>query len=63
MITIVCAVASTQFHGLGALWICLVLYGIIATIYAHLFALWLKSPLASWALVTGSNVILFLIYL
>lgn len=63
VITIVFSVASTQFNYPGMVWICFVLYGISSTLYAYLFTLGLKSPLASWALVAGFNVILFLLYL
>ncbi|ORX35007.1 hypothetical protein BD324DRAFT_633591 [Kockovaella imperatae] len=63
VITIVYFVASSQFSGPGDLWICLVLYGIASTLYAYLFALFLDSALAAWALVAGTNVILFLLYL
>lgn len=63
VITVVFSVASTQFNYPGMVWICFVLYGISSTLYAYLFTLGLKSPLASWALVAGFNVILFLLYL
>jgi len=63
IITIIFAVASSQFNYPGMVWICFVLYGISSTLYAYLFTLGLKSPLASWALVAGFNVILFLLYL
>lgn len=63
VITIVFAVVSNQFFGPGTLWFCFVLYGISATLYSFLFALWLNSALAAWALVAGTNVILFLLYL
>ncbi|KAK4686551.1 hypothetical protein P7C73_g3574, partial [Tremellales sp. Uapishka_1] len=63
IITIVLATVVSQFNGIGILFICLVLYGISATLYAFIFSLFLNSPLASWALVAGSNVILFLLYL
>ena len=63
VITIVFSVATSQFSAPGDLWICLVLYGIASTLYAYLFALFLDSALAAWALVAGINVILFLLYL
>lgn len=63
IITIIFAVASSQFNFPGMVWICFVLYGVSSTLYAYLFTLGLKSPLASWALVAGFNVILFLLYL
>lgn len=63
IITVIFAVASDQFNYPGMVWICFVLYGISGTLYAYLFTLGLKSPLASWALVAGFNVILFLLYL
>ena len=54
---------TSQFAGAGHLFVCFVLYGIASTLYAYLFALFLNSPLAAWALVAGTNVILFLLYL
>jgi ATP-binding cassette subfamily A (ABC1) protein 3 len=63
IITIIFGALTTQFNGIGDLFICLVLYGISSTLYSYLFALFLNSPLAAWALVAGSNVILFLLYL
>lgn len=63
VITVVFAVATSQFNGPGYVWLCFVLYGVSATLYAYLFALWLGSALAAWAVVAGTNVILFLLYL
>lgn len=63
VITIIFATASSQFAGIGYVWFCLVIYGICSTLYSFMFALFLTSPLASWALVAGSNVILFMLYL
>ena len=63
VITILFFVLTSQFAGPGYLFICFVLYGIGATLYAYMFALFLNSPLAAWALVAGINVILFLLYL
>lgn len=54
---------TQQFAGPGYMFICFVLYGIASTLYAYMFALFLNSPLAAWALVAGINVILFLLYL
>jgi ATP-binding cassette subfamily A (ABC1) protein 3 len=63
IITVLFATISSQFNYPGMVWICFVLYGISATLYSYLFTLALKSALASWALVAGTNVILFLLYL
>ena len=62
-VTIIFGVVTTQFNGVGYLFICFVLYGISSTLYSFIFALFLNSPLAAWAAVAGSNVILFLLYL
>lgn len=63
VITIIFATATTQFNGIGYVWFCLLIYGISSTLYSFMFALFLTSPLASWALVAGINVIMFLLYL
>ena len=63
VIILVYAFASSQFSGPADLWICFVFYGISGTLYSFLFALFLNSPLAAWALVAGINVITFLLYL
>lgn len=63
IITIIFATVSSQFNAIGLVWFCLVLYGISATLYSFMFALFLTSPLATWALVAGTNVILFMLYL
>lgn len=63
LITILFATVSTQFAAIGYVWFCLLLYGISSTLYSFMFALFLSSPLASWALVAGTNVILFMLYL
>ena len=63
LITVIFATISSQFNGIGILFVCLILYGISSTLYSYLFALFLNSPLAAWALVAGINVILFLLYL
>jgi hypothetical protein len=63
LVIILFSTLSHQFNAPGDLWICFVLYGIAGTLYSYLFALFLDSPLAAWALVAGINVILFLLYL
>ena len=63
VITIVLSTASSQFAAAGDLFACFVLYGISSSLYAYIFALFLDSSLASWALVAGSNVILCLLYM
>lgn len=55
--------AIGQFHGVGELWVCLVLYGLSATLYAFLFAVFTGSVLGAWAGVAIFNAITFLIYL
>ena len=63
VVTVIFATLSSQFNGIGVLFICFVLYGVASTLYSYMFALFLNSPLAAWALVAGINVILFLLYL
>ena len=54
---------SNQFTAAGYVWVCLWLYGIASTLYAYICALFLESALANWALVAGSNVVIFMLYL
>lgn len=61
IVTIACAGVG-QFTGLGQFWVCLVLYGISATIYAYLFSLFLKTSFGAWAAVASINGIVFLFY-
>ncbi|KAL1409650.1 hypothetical protein Q8F55_003646 [Vanrija albida] len=63
IITIVFATAVNQFNALGLVWLCFVLYGVAGSLWAYLFALFLSSPLASWAIVAGLNVLIMLLYL
>lgn len=55
--------AIGQFRGLGELWICLVLYGLSATVYSFISAVFVGSVLGAWAGVAIFNAITFLIYL
>ncbi|KAH9937769.1 P-loop containing nucleoside triphosphate hydrolase protein [Epithele typhae] len=50
------------FHGLGYLWLVMMLYGIASILYAYLFTLYFKSPLGAWAAIAVWHVILFLLY-
>jgi hypothetical protein len=63
ILTVLFATTSSQFTALGYMWVCLLLYGIASTLYGYMFALFLNSALASWALVAGSNVVIFMLYL
>ncbi|KAH8835982.1 P-loop containing nucleoside triphosphate hydrolase protein [Flagelloscypha sp. PMI_526] len=62
-ITIVLQVASDQFHGLGLLWLVMVLYGITATLWAYCITLITSTPLAAFATTASVQVILFLLYI
>lgn len=55
--------AIGQLRGLGELWVCLVLYGLSATVYSFVFAVFVGSVLGAWAGVAIFNAITFLIYL
>jgi len=55
--------AVNQFHGLGYFWLCIVLYGIAATLWAFVASLMFKTSLAAWAFVAFVNAIVFLLYL
>lgn len=51
----------SQFHDIGLLWLCLVLYGIASCLFSFVFTLFLRSQLAVFALFAGYNVIIFLL--
>ena len=63
IVTILLGVLSSQFGALGYVWVCLWLYGIASTLYGFVFALFLDSALANFALAAGSNTVLFMLYL
>lgn len=63
IVTIVFATVVNQFNALGLVWLSFVLYGVAGSLWAYLFALFLSSPLASWAIVAGLNVLIMLLYL
>lgn len=61
--TVIFSVATDYLHGLGFLWFIMILYGITATLWAYCVSLFMPSPLASFALAAGYQIIMFLIYL
>ncbi|KAF7436184.1 hypothetical protein PC9H_003010 [Pleurotus ostreatus] len=63
VVVIVFVAASNQFHGLGLLWLVLVLYGIVGALFAYSVALFMPSPLAAFAAVAGYQIIMFILYL
>ncbi|KAF8507801.1 P-loop containing nucleoside triphosphate hydrolase protein [Hysterangium stoloniferum] len=63
IIIIVFALASNQFHGLGYLWIVMVLYGFASALFAYCVTLFTASPLAAFAAVAGYQVLMFILYL
>ncbi|KAJ7606783.1 hypothetical protein FB45DRAFT_847352 [Roridomyces roridus] len=62
IVIIIFAAASHQFHGLGFLWLVMVLYGIAGTLFAYCMSLLVASPLAAFAAVAGYQIIMFLAY-
>ncbi|KAJ7729088.1 hypothetical protein DFH07DRAFT_218233 [Mycena maculata] len=63
IVVIIFAAVSNQFHGLGFLWLVLVLYGIAGTLFAYCVSLVVASPLAAFAAVAGYQIVMFLLYL
>ncbi|KDR85831.1 hypothetical protein GALMADRAFT_234928 [Galerina marginata CBS 339.88] len=63
IITIVFAVASNQFHGLGFLWFIMVLYGLTAALFSYCVSLMVASPLAAFATVAGYQFVIFILYI
>ncbi|CAL1693884.1 unnamed protein product [Somion occarium] len=63
LIVIIVAGASNQFHGLGFLWLILVLYGIVGTLFSYCVSLMVASPLAAFAASAGYQIIMFILYL
>ncbi|KAH7886313.1 hypothetical protein F5I97DRAFT_2027968 [Phlebopus sp. FC_14] len=63
IITIIFAAVSNQFHGLGFLWLVLVLYGIVGALFAYCVSLFMSSPLTSFAAVAGYQIIMYILYL
>ncbi|KAJ7508422.1 hypothetical protein B0H11DRAFT_2304369 [Mycena galericulata] len=63
IVVIIFAAVSNQFHGLGFLWLVMVLYGIAGTLFAYCVSLAVASPLAAFAAVAGYQFIMFLLYI
>ncbi|KAI0027064.1 P-loop containing nucleoside triphosphate hydrolase protein [Vararia minispora EC-137] len=63
VIVVVFAVASNQFHGLGFVWLVLVLYGVAGAFFAYLVALATASPLAAFAVAAAYQIVMFTAYL
>ncbi|KAK0481451.1 hypothetical protein IW261DRAFT_1075379 [Armillaria novae-zelandiae] len=63
IIIIVFAAASNQFHGLGLLFLVMVLYGIASTLFAYCVSLVVSTPLAAFAAVTAYEIVMFVLYL
>ncbi|KAA1477252.1 P-loop containing nucleoside triphosphate hydrolase protein [Dentipellis sp. KUC8613] len=63
VIIIVFAAASNQFHGLGFVWLILVLYGIVGALFSYCVSLATASPLAAFAAAAGYQIIVFILYL
>ncbi|EIN14277.1 hypothetical protein PUNSTDRAFT_96008 [Punctularia strigosozonata HHB-11173 SS5] len=63
IIIVVFGTASEQFSGLGFFWVVLVLYGIAGTLFAYCTSLFVATPLASFAVMAGYQIIMFILYL
>ncbi|KAF9471023.1 P-loop containing nucleoside triphosphate hydrolase protein [Pholiota conissans] len=63
IIIIIFATATTQFHGLGLLWIVFVLYGVTAALFSYSLSLMVSSPLAAFAIVAGYQFIMLVLYI
>ncbi|KIJ66518.1 hypothetical protein HYDPIDRAFT_174588 [Hydnomerulius pinastri MD-312] len=63
IIIIIFAAVSNQFHGLGFFWLVLVLYGIVGALFAYCVSLFMSSPLTSFAVVAGYQIIMYILYL
>ncbi|KAL7284960.1 hypothetical protein ACG7TL_000049 [Trametes sanguinea] len=57
------AAKSTLFHGLGYLWLVMVLYGFTGTLFAYCFSLFITSPLTAFATVAAYQVVIFALYI
>ncbi|KAG9083681.1 hypothetical protein FRC06_004419 [Ceratobasidium sp. 370] len=53
---------TSQFYGLGALWVVLELYGIAGALFAYVVSTLAKSPLASFAIAGGYNCLMSMLY-
>ncbi|TDL26382.1 P-loop containing nucleoside triphosphate hydrolase protein [Rickenella mellea] len=62
VITIVLAASGKGVHGLGFLWVIIVLYGIAATLCAYVVSLFL-SPLAAFATVAAYQIVTYSCYI
>ncbi|PPR02359.1 hypothetical protein CVT24_011703 [Panaeolus cyanescens] len=63
IIAIIFATASNQFHGVGFLWLVLVLYGITGALFSYCVSLMVSSPLAAFATGAGYQFVIFILYL
>ncbi|KZT22614.1 hypothetical protein NEOLEDRAFT_1071005 [Neolentinus lepideus HHB14362 ss-1] len=63
VIIIVFAAVSNQFNGLGLFWVVLVLYGVVAALFAYCVALITASPLAAFATAAGYQIVMYVLYL
>lgn len=62
LLTIVFA-ALGKFHGLGVLWLVMILYSIAQVLWAFMLSLLFKNPLAAWAATAFFNAVCFILYL
>lgn len=60
-IAIVCAAATDQFHAMGLFWLCMVFYGVSATLWGYLITLRARTPVAAFAVYVTFNMVVFLI--
>ncbi|KAI9067182.1 hypothetical protein FKP32DRAFT_1755315, partial [Trametes sanguinea] len=57
------AAKSTLFHGLGYLWLVMVLYGFTGTLFAYCFSVFITSPLGAFSSVAAYQVVIFALYI
>ncbi|KAG0704009.1 P-loop containing nucleoside triphosphate hydrolase protein [Suillus ampliporus] len=57
------AFASNQFNGLGFFWLVLVLYGIVGALFAYCVSLFMPTPLSSFAVAAGYQIVMFTLYI
>ncbi|KAH7105549.1 P-loop containing nucleoside triphosphate hydrolase protein [Auriculariales sp. MPI-PUGE-AT-0066] len=63
ILTLVFAFAVDQFHGVGYIWLVIVLYSFTGALFAYCFVLVTSSPLAAFAACAGYQVVMFVLYL
>ncbi|KAJ6526262.1 hypothetical protein DFH09DRAFT_1187858 [Mycena vulgaris] len=63
LVVVLFANLSQQFHGLGFLWLVMVLYGITGTLVAYCMTLVVLSPLSAFAATAAYQIVMFMLYI